>query len=311
MISLRYHAISIAAVFLALAVGVVLGSSSVSQALLSEVTGEQKSLRHQVRDLRAERNELNGQLAGARRFTSMIGPMAVQDKLTDHSVVVVSTADVGDRQRKSMTRMLERAGASVTGTVRLSERFSAPGRAGELRQLVTRLLPAGVQLPVASDPGRLAGGLIGPLTLLDPKTGKPRTSKQERAAAFEGLGQGGFVRVSQNLRPAELAVVLTGGRGEGADGDVAASEARLAAEMDRSGAGAVLAGARGSAHGNGAVGVARSNPSISGVLSTVDNVDTPAGRVATVLALREQLEDKTGHYGLAGTADGPAPRTRS
>lgn len=309
MISLRYHTISIAAVFLALAVGVVLGSSSVSQALLSGVTGKQESLRQQVRDLRAERNALNGELDGAHRFTKTIGPMAVQDKLSGHSVVVISTADVAHRERDAMKQMLTQAGASVTGTVRLSEGFSDPARAGKLQQLVTRLLPAGVQLPVASDPGTLAGGLIGPLTLLDPRTGKPQASEQERAAALEGLGQGGFLRASPDLRPADLAVVLTGGHTRGEGGKPAGSVARFAAEIDRSGAGAVLAGGTGSAHGNGAVGVARANPSISGILSTVDNADTAAGRVATVLALREQLADETGHYGMAGTADGPAPRT--
>ena len=56
MISLRYHIVSIAAVFLALAVGVALGSTSVSERLLSSVGGDLDTLRLQARDLRAERN---------------------------------------------------------------------------------------------------------------------------------------------------------------------------------------------------------------------------------------------------------------
>ncbi len=311
MISLRYHTISIAAVFLALAVGVVLGSTSVSQSLLSAVTGEQDELRAQVRDLRAERNALRGELAGVQRFTKTVAPMAVRGELDRRSVVLISTSDVRRSEREAMKRMLTSAGAEVTGTVRLSDGFFDPARAGRLQDLATRLLPAGVQLPVASASGTLAGGLIGPLTLLDPRTGTPQASAQERAAAFEGLGQGGFVRVSRELRPAELAVVLTGGHAGGEDGEHAASIARFAAEIDGAGAGVVLAGGTGSAHGNGAVGVARANPSVSGVLSTVDNADTAAGRVTTVLALREQLADRAGHYGVAVTAQGPAPRSRS
>jgi hypothetical protein len=39
----------------------------------------------------------------------------------------------------------------------------------------------------------------------------------------------------------------------------------------------------------------------------VDNVRTPAGRVVTILALHEQLNDKSGRYGSAGNAEAPAP----
>ncbi|HWM00380.1 MAG TPA: copper transporter, partial [Nocardioidaceae bacterium] len=44
MISLRYHIISIAAVFLALAVGVVLGSSTLSRTLLSGLSNDNDEL---------------------------------------------------------------------------------------------------------------------------------------------------------------------------------------------------------------------------------------------------------------------------
>ena len=54
MISLRQHALSLAAVFLALAVGVVLGSGFLSDTLLS-------SLRDEKRDLYTQINGLNDQ----------------------------------------------------------------------------------------------------------------------------------------------------------------------------------------------------------------------------------------------------------
>ena len=44
MISLRYHAVSIAAVFLALAVGVVLGASGVSDRVLAAVSTQRDDL---------------------------------------------------------------------------------------------------------------------------------------------------------------------------------------------------------------------------------------------------------------------------
>ena len=56
MISLRYHVISIAAVFLALALGVVLGSTAISDRLLSGLSSNRDELGRQVSDLEAQSN---------------------------------------------------------------------------------------------------------------------------------------------------------------------------------------------------------------------------------------------------------------
>ncbi|MER6875691.1 copper transporter, partial [Amycolatopsis sp. NPDC000673] len=87
----------------------------------------------------------------------------------------------------------------------------------------------------------------------------------------------------------------------------AATIARFAAQMDRSGAGTVLAGDPGSAEGSGPIGVVRADTSATSILSTVDNADSAAGRVATVLALQEQLNGGSGRYGIAGNAQAIAP----
>jgi hypothetical protein len=102
-------------------------------------------------------------------------------------------------------------------------------------------------------------------------------------------------------------LVLTGGALHGVDaGDAAAVVARLAAQLDRTGGGAVLAGRTGSADATGAVGVARAEPGIVERVSTVDDVQTGAGQVSAVLALREQLDGRAGSYGTSATATGGA-----
>ncbi|MDQ4117646.1 MAG: copper transporter, partial [Actinomycetota bacterium] len=59
--------------------------------------------------------------------------------------------------------------------------------------------------------------------------------------------------------------------------------------------------------GTGAVGAVRADPALAGGLSTVDDVRTGAGRVATVLALREQAGGRAGAYGSAESATAPLP----
>lgn len=308
MISLRYHVISIAAVFLALAVGVVLGSATLSRTLLSGLSDENEDLAAQVTDLENEKNAQAARLADADSFATSVAPLAVRGQLAQRTVVLVTTADARPADRDALRTLVAGAGGTVTGELQLTESFSDPRKADRLKDIVVRLLPAGVQLPAASDPGTLAGGLIGPLLLIDKDDNQPQASPAETAAALAGLTEGGFVKASQGLQPAQLAIVLTGGAAEGnGAGDRAATIARFAIQVDRSGAGAVLTGGAGSASGTGPVGVVRADTAGTSILSTVDNVHTPAGRAVTVLALREQLDGHAGRYGDAGNAERPAP----
>ncbi|QGK70580.1 copper transporter [Allosaccharopolyspora coralli] len=309
MISVRYHIVSLAAVFLALTVGILLGSTSVSERLLTTVGGQRDALGQEVEQLRSERDALRGQLAAAEQFGTSVAPTAVRDQLRSRTITLVTTGDAPDEQREAVKRTLADAGARVTGEVQLTDGFADPNRADELRRVVTQLLPAGVQLPPASDPGTLAGGLLGSLTLAGSGNAGAQPSPEERAAALGGLTEGGFVRVAQDIEPAELAVVVTGS-GQSGDQDRAATIARFATEMDRAGQGAVLAGSRAAAESRGPIGVVRADSTMASALSTVDNVGSAPGRVATVLALREQTEGRSGQYGVAEGAQGPSPDVR-
>lgn len=308
MISLRYHVISIGAVFLALALGVVLGSTALSNTLLSGLSGQKNNLAAQVSDLQSQQAGLSGQLTDADQFATGIGPLAVRGALSQRTVALILAPDASQTQANQLGTLITAAGGTVTGTLQLTQNFADPNQADQLRDLVTRLIPAGVQLPVASDPGTLAGGLIGPLVLLNKTNDAAQASQDSVAAALAGLASGGFVKPGAQIQPAQLALVLTGGAETGNDpADRAAMLAEFAAEMQRSGAGTVLAGGSGSAGGSGAVGVLRADSANNSIVSSVDDVDTAAGRVTTVLALQQQLNGKAGAYGTAGNAASPVP----
>ncbi|WP_157767873.1 MULTISPECIES: copper transporter [Actinosynnema] len=310
MITMRYHVVSLAAAFLALAVGVVLGSTALSGPLLSGLADDNGQLGQRVTRLEQERNGLDAKLAEADRFASSIGPMAVRGQLTDRTVLVVSTSDAHSGDREALVELLGSAGALVTAQVELTDAFTDPRQADRLRDLVARSQPAGAELPAGADPGTRAGALIGTLLLLDGQN-QAQATDDERASALTALGSAGFVKVAENARPAQLAVVLGGGVvDDGEDsGDRAATVARFATQLDRSGAGVVLAGRGGSAEGRGPIGVVRADQAAASVLSTVDNADSAAGRVVTVLALREQVDGGSGRYGVAGNAQAPSPGT--
>lgn len=302
MISLRYHLVSIAAVFLALAVGVVLGSAGVSDRLLSAVSREADDLAGQVQTLRAERDELAAGQRASDEFARRVGPAAVRGLLQGSSVTLVTSgADPADRD--AVLALLQQAGATVGGEVALTPAVGDPARGDQLRALTAELLPTGAQLPAATDTGSLVGGLLGGIVLAG---GQP-IAPQQADAVLAGLAAAGFVAPGERPQPANAVLVLTGGALQGVDaGDAAAVIARLTAQLDRVGGGAVLAGRTGSADATGAVGVARADPGIGQGVSTVDDLQTGAGQVSAVLALREQLDGRAGSYGTAETASGGA-----
>jgi outer membrane murein-binding lipoprotein Lpp len=304
VISLKYHAISIGAVFLALAVGIVLGASGLSDRLLAAVSTDRDSLSAQVDTLSTERDTLLDQQAAADQFATRVGPAAVAGSLTGKSVAIVQAG--GDQSdQESVIRLVGQAGGTVTGSITLTDAVTDPARADQLNELAARLLPAGAQLPAASDTGSLAGGLLGSVM-----TTKNAATAGSAGAVWTGLADSGFVQPGTAPGPADMIVVLTGGAQQGPDaGDAAAVLARLAAELDRAGSGAVLAGRAGSASASGPVGVARAAGGSTAGLSTVDDVQTGTGRVATVLALKEQLAGEAGAYGSDRTAAGGAAPT--
>jgi outer membrane murein-binding lipoprotein Lpp len=309
MISMRYHAVSIAAVFLALAVGVVLGSAGVSDRLLSAVSNEADDLAGQVQTLRVERDGLAAGQRAADEFARRVGPAAVRGLLQGRSVTLVTSgADAADRD--AVLALLQQAGATAGGEVALTPAVGDPARGDQLRELTAELLPTGAQLPAASDTGSLIGGLLGGVVLAatDQAAGQP-IAAQQADAVLAGLAAAGFVTPGPRPQPGNVVLVLTGGALPGIDGgDAAAVIARLAAQLDRAGGGAVLAGRTGSADASGAVGVARADPGIVQRVSTVDDVQTGAGQVSAVLALREQLDGRAGSYGTSATAtEGAAP----
>ena len=207
----------------------------------------------------------------------------------------------------AVAQLVGQAGGTVAGQVKLTDAVTDPARADQLRDLASRLLPAGAQLPAATDTGSLAGGLLGSALLTGPN-GAGLAAGQAQAV-LAGLSAAGFAEPGAAAKPAGMAVVVTGGAAQGLDaGDAAATTARLASELDRRGGGTVLAGRTGSADATGAVGVVRADEAAAGGLSTVDDVQTGTGRIATVLALREQAAGGAGQYGSAGDAAAPAPQ---
>ena len=116
MISLRHHAISLAAVFLALALGVVLGSGVLSDTLLSGLRSEKQDLNKQITALTDQRNALNEKLGAADQFDTQMSGRIVRDALAGKSVVLFRTPDADNDDVDAMTRIIGQAGGGTVAT---------------------------------------------------------------------------------------------------------------------------------------------------------------------------------------------------
>ncbi|MFC5065758.1 copper transporter [Actinomycetospora atypica] len=300
MISFRYHVVSLCAVVLALALGVVLGASSLSQTMLGALASDRDDLSGQVGTLTAERDTARAQQDQGDRVLGGVAPAVVAGALQNRTVVLLAAPGLDPADLEGLTGLVGKAGGRVTGTLTLTDAALAPDRADALRALVTRVLPAGVQLPSTTDAGALTGSLLGALVT----TGRgPSSTPAETGTAFTALADGGFLAPGAAPAPAQLALVV-GGTPAGPDAAARSTTlGLLAAAVDAGGAGTVLAGP----DAGGAVAAARSDATAR-QLSTVDGAGTAAGRLATMLAAAEQAGGRAGAYGAApGTRPLPGP----
>lgn len=304
MISLRHHAISLAAVFLALAVGVVLGSGLLSDTLLSGLRDDKRQLQDRINELDQRNNALTEKLNGAGEFDAAMAGRMVHGALNEKSVVIFRTPDASDDAVTSLTRLVGDAGGTMTGTVTLTQQFVDANSADKLLSVVnSSIVPAGTQLSTTSvDQGSQAGDLLGIVLQINKNPPARPIDDMQRETVLAALRQTGFITYSDKLAPASTAIVVTGGRLTDDAGNAGPTVARFAAALAAHGAGTVLAGADGSASGSAAVSVVRSDPGMAGALTTVDDVDMESGRITAILAMHDLLNG--GRPGQYGTGQG-------
>lgn len=303
MISLRQHAISIVAIFLALTLGLFLGSGFVGDKVNS-ATG---TSRDRIGDLQTERDKLNAQVNAGNGFVAAVSPTLLAGKLTGTPVIVVTAPNAADGDVAAVKEALTAAGAKFAGQIGLTDDLLRDQSAEKLRTIIDQSIPAGGSLrPELTDSGGRVGDLLGTLTLSG--TGTGTASRSDVNNGLAALRDGGFISFTDNAVGTGKAVVVVTGDAYGSDsGAQGQLTANLAAAMARRSGAGVLVGRTGSAEGGSPIAVIRADPSLSNEIATVDNVDVQMGRVTTVLALSADLRGKPGAFGTGPGARAITP----
>lgn len=309
MIDFRYHIVSIVAIFLALAVGLVLGTTTLNRVVLRDLNARVHGLTADKQQLRDQVSTLQGQTTRDDAFAAAAEKPLIANRLSGHRVVVVALPGAGNGLPNAMAQAVLDAGGAVSAQVALTDNYVDPAQSSRLDNLVTSLAPSGVTLPQGHASQR-AAALLSAVLMAKATDHKP--SGTEVAAVLTGLQDAKMLTiVGSNPAPGDLALVVAGaGPAAGATPTPSSQSGTdaildLVGALDATGAGAVVVGPSSAAQ-QGVLSAVRSS-GISDTVSTVDSAETPRGVVATVFALTAQLRGDAGAYGEASSSDQPLP----
>ena len=315
MISLRYHIVSLVAVFLALALGIVVGSTVLQEGTVSALRATSQEVRQRSEENRTENLILKQEISRLQTFGTAVLPELVQDRLKGRSVVLVDTDKVDSGLRDGVRKVLEDAGANVDGQITFADDRLALGADAD-RAAMARLL--GVE---AAAPDVLRGELVEKLAArLATSTALPQEDGQRASDMLTGLQDADFLadlKLSRPLaagtdpfpRQGSIFVLL----GPAATATTAlAPDAFLVPLADQvsTQTGGPVAGAEAAAVPKQASWIIalRDNRAVSRRVSGIDSVDTVYGQLALVQALQGSLRQlPAGQYGIKDGASGLLP----
>ncbi|GAA4969838.1 copper transporter [Actinoplanes utahensis] len=306
MINFRYHVVSLTAVFLALAIGLVVGTAALNGPVSENLRNNLAALNKDNNVRREQVNKLNDEVNRNQEFATQIAPALLGGKLAGRKLAVVALPGVED-PAKGVVDMLTVAGATITARVDVEEKFFDPNFVNELLDLADQSsrqsIPA-AGLPMNSDGVETASALLA-LTLQQGATSTPLPD--DVTAVLTAFGKAGYLTVSDGATGGAEAVVLVAG--VPATDKEAERKSRFAVTMaDQFAKNRPLVVAGDGAGDGNLVAAIRNDPTLVQKISTVDNVSTVQGQVATALVTVERLvQNKTGQYGLAAGATSIVP----
>ena len=318
MIDFRYHLVSIVAVFLALAIGIVIGASALKPDVLKVLDNASSHEQRQISTQQAKISNLQNQLASNEAFAQAAAPRLLNGLLAGQQVALVTAPGADATTVDGVTAALKLAGAKISTQAQLQPSFfdTSAGTENSLKGLAQQAAPPGLVLQTTPPPvdAQIVGQQEAAQVLaaaLVTKAGSDLPAEQVNTILnrFTGLG---FLQLSPatgSAAPpqATLAVVIIPASPPSADTDpanlalISVAEQLSLSSLDH---GVVIAGSLAGSEPGSAIDELV-NGSTGAQLSSVNNADKEIGQILVVQALSYLL---TGHQPAAyGTDMVPSP----
>lgn len=313
MINFRFHVASLIAVFLALAIGVVIGSTVIDRAIVDGLRNQIDRVERKADNQKSQNDELRDEISRLQGYVEGTASFVVTDRLRDLPVAVLAVDGVDGDTVKKTVELMQQAGGAVPGILwiegswALAEDDDAQKLARALDQPKDKTLRGRAWRAVAE---RLAAG-------------SGASAKAGDGAATDvltSLSDAGFLRYEPvGTQPDGFSLASYPGKGtralfvDGNAGRVPVKDVVLPAAQALTGAGiptvaAELDDESGTRPDRGSVvAPVRDDGALQDVVSTVDDLDFREGRVTAVLAVSDLGSNVVGHYGYGAGANRSLP----
>jgi Copper transport outer membrane protein, MctB len=335
LINIRYHIISLVAVFLALGVGVALGSAFIDTAVVGQLEANIDTLSAQKNELQADHARMQAQLDAVEQLGVEAGAELLAGHLDGVPVFAVGVRGIDEDPVNQTADAMVDAGAAFAGTLWLTDRLALDDES-ERQELAGAL---GLDPAMADDVDglrdalvlRLGNALADPLRSEDPlaeagdepadavvvplEPQEPTVVTNLRAAGFVDFEAPADVSADAGLLLPTAGARMVMASGQGAvvpDDEIVVP---LLRRLIVSGPVPVVAAQSFDENPPGDeapdrtsfVGIVRDDEDLRAGLSSVDDIELFIGRVAAVLALEQAADGVVGHFGLGEGADQVAP----
>ena len=288
MINLRFHIVSLVAVFLALAIGIAVGATVVDQGLVSQSQRRISALDKTLQDRAASIKILRSDQSRAEKFAAEAEPRMVRARLAATPVLFVSDGQLSDAGLNSLVATLRASGARLVGVIDVANAIGIDGKVALER---ARAALGGASTRSETIRFLVRQRVIG--AIAQPLVVEP----------LEPLVKAGFLQTKGIDGVDRLEIVPIGTRVIFLDRSVAADRAVVVAGLLRELAVAKVPTLVLGETTSSVIQLVRTESSLGSLLSTVDGPTTIAGRVAVVYALEDLGRGLVGHYGLGADTD--------
>ena len=307
MINFRFHLVSIVAVFLALAIGIVMGYGVLGQPTVDTLQDRIDVVEANAEERRVENDELRAQLDQQGTAMEQSAPFSVSDRVGDVRALVLAVRGIDEDAVARVVELARRGGAEAPGIIWLESKWALESR-DDVTALATALglTATGKRAPLRAD---AFDALVTRLS-----TGASSTDTD----ALRALVDAGFVTLdgagNDAPAPASLggigtrAVLVTGAAADVPARLVVAPIARVAVDEDLPlVAGELFPDGTEDAERGDSLTAIRDDDTLEAEVSTVDDVERVEGAVATVLALADLGRGVVGHYGVGDGTERQLP----
>ncbi|MDO5672025.1 MAG: copper transporter [Actinomycetaceae bacterium] len=309
MIDFRYHVVSLVSVFLALAVGIILGAGPLQQPIGDSLTGQVEKLRETRNTLQKELDSTRIEVNDRNDFIAAAAPQLLAGTLGEQGIALVTLPGVQVDDVTSIRETITQAGGIVTAEISLTPNWTELAKTQYRSTLVGQLGTYLSQPPGASDvPEQILAQALGQLL----------TEKWDETLVSI-LTTAGDELISVKAAPTQMAraTVIVAPRSQApaaADGKAGDAESQAALDS-RDAAYTMLAQTLSlKAGGTVVIGAALNDGDLVSVLrakaagvSTVDGIGKMPSAVSLPLALANSINGTIGAWGFADSAQSPLP----